>query len=58
MKSDFAERLIEDFERGLMSRRQLAAHLIGLGADSKSLVPSLRVPFRYPRAKMERRASD
>ena len=32
MKSDIAERLIEDFERGLMSRRQLAAHLIGLGA--------------------------
>jgi hypothetical protein len=26
MKSDIAERLTEDFERGLMSRRQLAAH--------------------------------
>ena len=26
--------------------------------DGKSLVPSLRVPFRYSRAKMERRASD
>jgi hypothetical protein len=27
-------------------------------ADGKSLVPSLRVPFRYSRAKMEHRASD
>ena len=32
MKPDIAERLIEDFERGLLSRRQLATHLIGLGA--------------------------
>ena len=32
MKPDIAETLIEDFERGLLSRRQLAAQLIGLGA--------------------------
>jgi hypothetical protein len=27
-------------------------------ADGKSLVPSARVPFRYSRTKMERRARD
>ena len=32
MKPDIAETLIEDFERGLLSRRQLASQLIGLGA--------------------------
>ena len=32
MNSDIAETLIADFERGLLSRRQLASHLIGLGA--------------------------
>jgi catechol 2,3-dioxygenase-like lactoylglutathione lyase family enzyme len=32
MNSDFGEALIEDFERGLLSRRQLASQLIGLGA--------------------------
>jgi catechol 2,3-dioxygenase-like lactoylglutathione lyase family enzyme len=32
MKSDIAETLIDDFERGLLSRRQLASRLIGLGA--------------------------
>ena len=32
MKSDIAETLIENFERGLLSRRQLASQLIGLGA--------------------------
>src|SRR6516165_9827533 len=32
MKSEFAETLIENFERGLLSRRQLASQLIGLGA--------------------------
>jgi catechol 2,3-dioxygenase-like lactoylglutathione lyase family enzyme len=32
MLPDIAERLVEDFERGLLTRRQLAAHLLGLGA--------------------------
>jgi len=32
MQPDIAERLVEDFERGLLSRRQLAARLMGLGA--------------------------
>jgi len=32
MQPDFAEKLVEDFERGLLSRRQLASRLIGLGA--------------------------
>ncbi len=32
MHTASAERLVEQFERGLLSRRQLASHLIGLGA--------------------------
>ncbi len=32
MLPDIAERLVQDFERGLLSRRQLAARLLGLGA--------------------------
>jgi catechol 2,3-dioxygenase-like lactoylglutathione lyase family enzyme len=32
MQFDNAESLVEDFERGLLSRRQLAARLMGLGA--------------------------
>jgi catechol 2,3-dioxygenase-like lactoylglutathione lyase family enzyme len=32
MTSDIAETLIENFERGLLSRRQLASQLVGLGA--------------------------
>ncbi len=32
MKTEIAETLIKDFERGLLSRRQLASQLIGLGA--------------------------
>ena len=32
MQPDIAERLVEDFERGLLSRRQLASRLMGLGA--------------------------
>jgi catechol 2,3-dioxygenase-like lactoylglutathione lyase family enzyme len=32
MQSDVAETLVEEFERGLLSRRQLAARLMGLGA--------------------------
>ena len=32
MRSDIAETLVEEFERGLLSRRQLAARLMGLGA--------------------------
>ena len=32
MKIDVAEKLVEDFERGLLSRRQLASRLMGLGA--------------------------
>jgi catechol 2,3-dioxygenase-like lactoylglutathione lyase family enzyme len=32
MKPDIAEALIEAFERGLLSRRQLASRLLGLGA--------------------------
>ena len=32
MQSDIAETLVEEFERGLLSRRQLAARLMGLGA--------------------------
>jgi catechol 2,3-dioxygenase-like lactoylglutathione lyase family enzyme len=32
MKPDIAETLVEDFERGLLSRRQLASRLMGLGA--------------------------
>jgi catechol 2,3-dioxygenase-like lactoylglutathione lyase family enzyme len=32
MQPDIADTLIEDFERGLLSRRQLASRLMGLGA--------------------------
>jgi catechol 2,3-dioxygenase-like lactoylglutathione lyase family enzyme len=32
MNPDFAESLVQDFERGLLSRRQLISRLIGLGA--------------------------
>jgi catechol 2,3-dioxygenase-like lactoylglutathione lyase family enzyme len=32
MQSDIAETLVEDFERGLLSRRQLISRLMGLGA--------------------------
>ena len=32
MARDFAELLVENFERGLLSRRQLASRLMGLGA--------------------------
>jgi catechol 2,3-dioxygenase-like lactoylglutathione lyase family enzyme len=32
MQSDFAEALVRDFERGLLSRRQLVSRLMGLGA--------------------------
>ena len=32
MHTDIAEKLVEQFERGLLSRRQLASRLIGLGA--------------------------
>jgi catechol 2,3-dioxygenase-like lactoylglutathione lyase family enzyme len=32
MQRDIAETLVEDFERGLLSRRQLASRLLGLGA--------------------------
>jgi catechol 2,3-dioxygenase-like lactoylglutathione lyase family enzyme len=38
MQLDIAETLVEDFERGLLSRRQLAARLMGLGA-ALSVVP-------------------
>jgi catechol 2,3-dioxygenase-like lactoylglutathione lyase family enzyme len=32
MRTDVAEQLVEQFERGLLSRRQLATRLLGLGA--------------------------
>ena len=32
MQPDIAESLVEDFERGLLSRRQLACRWMGLGA--------------------------
>ena len=32
MGRDIAEQLVENFERGLLSRRQLASRLMGLGA--------------------------
>ena len=32
MQPDIAETLVKDFERGLLSRRQLASRLMGLGA--------------------------
>ncbi|HZW30845.1 MAG TPA: VOC family protein [Isosphaeraceae bacterium] len=32
MQPDIAETLVEDFERGLLSRRQLVSRLMGLGA--------------------------
>ena len=32
MQPDFAETMIDEFERGLLSRRQLASRLMGLGA--------------------------
>jgi catechol 2,3-dioxygenase-like lactoylglutathione lyase family enzyme len=37
MQPDIAERLVEDFERGLLSRRQLASRLMGLGATLAAL---------------------
>ena len=38
MQPDIAETLVEDFERGLLSRRQLASRLMGLGA-ALSVIP-------------------
>ena len=32
MQSDLAGKIVEDFERGRLSRRQLASRLMGLGA--------------------------
>ena len=32
MGRDIAEQFVEDFERGLLSRRQLVSRLMGLGA--------------------------
>ena len=32
MQNEFAEMLVDDFERGLLSRRQLVSRLTGLGA--------------------------
>jgi hypothetical protein len=32
MRPDFAEEIVEQFERGGLSRRQLASRLMGLGA--------------------------
>ena len=40
MQPDIAETLVEDFERGLLSRRQLASRLMGLGA-ALSVMPRL-----------------
>jgi catechol 2,3-dioxygenase-like lactoylglutathione lyase family enzyme len=37
MHSNLAEKLVEDFEHGRLSRRQLAARLIGLGAAMASI---------------------
>ena len=34
MRPDFAEQIVEQFEEGRLSRRQLAARLMGLGAAS------------------------
>jgi len=39
MQPDIAERLVQDFERGLLSRRQLASRLMGLGA-ALAVMPS------------------
>ena len=38
MQPDIAETLVEDFERGLLSRRQLVSGLMGLGA-ALTLIP-------------------
>lgn len=38
MQRDIAETLVEEFERGLLSRRQLASRLMGLGA-AMSVMP-------------------
>ena len=32
MQPDIAETLVQDFERGLLSRRRLVSRLMGLGA--------------------------
>lgn len=37
MHSDFADKIVEDFEHGRLSRRQLVARLIGLGAAAATL---------------------
>jgi catechol 2,3-dioxygenase-like lactoylglutathione lyase family enzyme len=37
MELDFAEKLVESFERGLLSRRQLVSRLTGLGAALAAL---------------------
>jgi len=39
MQPDIAETLVEDFERGLLSRRQLASRLMGLGAALSVMSP-------------------
>jgi catechol 2,3-dioxygenase-like lactoylglutathione lyase family enzyme len=41
MQTDLAEALVEDFEKGLLSRRQLVSRLTGLGA---ALVAMSRAP--------------
>ena len=42
MQRDIAETLVEDFERGLLSRRQLASRLMGLGAALSVMTRSAR----------------
>ena len=38
------EKMLEDFERGVLSRRQLAATLTGLAAAAAMPVPALAAP--------------
>jgi catechol 2,3-dioxygenase-like lactoylglutathione lyase family enzyme len=40
MQTDIAETLVEEFEQGLLSRRQLASRLMGLGAALAVLPPT------------------
>jgi hypothetical protein len=51
MELDFAEKLVESFERGLLSRRQLVSRLTGLGA---ALAAMGHTQMRRPRGELLR----
>jgi len=53
MQAQLADKIVEDFEQGRLTRRQLVTRLMGLGAavaaqDSNALAPQSRKPQSRP----------